>query len=343
MRGITRREVLRKSALGVGLAALLPFGATVARAPAARAAFDPSGFDFWVESSMGPIKSRIFRAADGNTNWVVYALDGMRARDDLNGWEIETNVAQALTDANINVVMPVGGRASFYADWNEPSTFADTPAGTDGGTADNGWSQMNAGGPGKTYTYKWETFLTQDLRNALRDRLSFNATRNGVFGLSMSGSSALQLAAFHADQFSFAGSFSGVLDMSMAVIRQAIRVAMIDAGGYNIDSMAGPKDKKWGRIDPVQFASRLKSSNTRLWVSCGSTLPAEEGAVDDTQVNAIGLEAVALLGTRSFEAKFASIGGRNASFNYPAVGVHDWANWEARLTEMLPDLSANIG
>ena len=47
---------------------------------------------------MGPIKTRVLRAADGNTNRVVYALDGMRAREDLNGWEIETNVAETLAD-----------------------------------------------------------------------------------------------------------------------------------------------------------------------------------------------------------------------------------------------------
>ncbi|SLI73852.1 putative esterase [Mycobacteroides abscessus subsp. abscessus] len=81
---------------------------------------------------MGPIKSRIFRAADGNTNRVVYALDGMRARNDLSGWEIDTEVARELTKWNINVVMPVGGMSSFYADWNAPSTILGIGGGSSG-------------------------------------------------------------------------------------------------------------------------------------------------------------------------------------------------------------------
>ena len=36
--------------------------------------------------------------------------------------------------------MPVGGQSSFYADWYRPSE-----------------------GNGQDYTYKWETFLTQEL------------------------------------------------------------------------------------------------------------------------------------------------------------------------------------
>ena len=36
--------------------------------------------------------------------------------------------------------MPVGGKSSFYSDWYGP-----------------------AAGNGQTYTYKWETFLTQEL------------------------------------------------------------------------------------------------------------------------------------------------------------------------------------
>ena len=47
----------------------------------------------------------------------------MRARGDLSGWEIETEVARELTKWNINVVMPVGGPSSFYADWNAPGNF----------------------------------------------------------------------------------------------------------------------------------------------------------------------------------------------------------------------------
>ncbi|MFC9994606.1 alpha/beta hydrolase [Nocardia sp. NPDC127526] len=347
---------LKKSVLGVAVAMLLPLGASVAAAPAANAAFNPAGFDFWVDSAeMGPVKTRIFRAADGNTNRVVYALDGMRARQDLSGWEIDTNVAQALTDANINVVMPIGGQSSFYADWNAPSSLLGIEGGTgsasgsgtlssSGSSSGSGGLQILSGGPGKSYRYTWETFLTQDLRNALRDRLGFKSTNNGVFGLSMGGSAALTLAAYHPDQFGYAGAFSGYLNISAPGMREAMRLAFIDAGGYNVDSMAPPWGPQWLRMDPFVFAPRLVANNTRLWISAASAIPA---AGDVTGVMSViqgmPLEALALANTRAFQVRMATLGGGNATYDFPASGVHNWRNWEAEVYRMLPDLSAHLG
>ncbi|UFS94695.1 alpha/beta hydrolase [Nocardia huaxiensis] len=355
MRGERRQRSrggwLKKSVLGLALATLAPLGISVAAAPAAHAAFDPSGFDFWVDSAeMGPIKTRIFRAADGNTSRVVYALDGMRATQILNGWENDTNVVGALTAANINVVMPVGGESSFYADWAEPSTILGiTGSGGSSGSASgsssgSGGLNMFSGGPGKSYRYTWETFLTQDLRNALRDRLGFSSTRNGVFGLSMGGSAALTLAAYHPDQFSFAGSYSGYLNISAPGMREAIRLAMVDAGGYNVDSMAPPWGSQWLRMDPFVFAPRLIANNTRLWISAASAIPS---AGDVTGVMSViqgmPLEALALVNTRAFQVRMATLGAQNVTYDFPATGVHNWRNWEAEVYRMIPDLSANIG
>ncbi|TJZ75353.1 esterase family protein [Rhodococcus oryzae] len=334
----------------VSLAIVLPLGVSVAGpVGTASAAFNPSGFDFWVDSDMGPIKSRVFRAADGNTGRVVYALDGMRARDDLNGWEIETDVARALTRWNINVVMPVGGQSSFYADWNAPSTFGPDTGSGEGSTGSAGSSAVGSSAAptdvaGKRNTYKWETFLTRQLPSALRSELGFSSHRNGVFGLSMGGSAALTLAAYYPQQFSFAGSYSGFLNMSAPGMREALRVAMISAGGFNIDALAPPWGPQWLRMDPFVFAQSLKDHNTRLWVSSGSALPGN-GDVNDALgiVQAVPLEALALANTRAFEVRMATIGAGNVHYDYPATGVHNWKNWEDQVNRMIPDLSANIG
>ncbi|MCU1648072.1 MAG: mycolyltransferase [Nocardia sp.] len=329
------------------LAVLSPLGATaLGNDVKASAAYNPDGLDFWVDSSMGPIKSRIFRAADGNTDRVVYALDGMRARDDLNGWEIETDVARQLTGQNINVVMPVGGQSSFYADWNSGSNFLGISPGSvssASASSGSGASQALSGGPGKSYTYRWETFLTQDLRNALRDRLGFTASRNGIFGLSMGGSAALTLAAYHPDQFSFAGSFSGYLNISAPAMRDAIRVAMLDAGGYNVDCMAPLWDSKWRRMDPFIFAPTLIQKNIRLWVSAGSGLPTSGDGANVSTMEGMALEALALANTRAFQARMTVLGAKNVTYDFPAYGIHAWNNWQNEVSRMLPELSANIG
>ncbi|WP_194816743.1 alpha/beta hydrolase family protein [Nocardia sp. XZ_19_385] len=339
---------LKKSVL-VSLAVVLPLGASVAAgAPAAQAAFNPAAFDFWVDSSMGPIKSRVIRAADGNTNRVAYVLDGMRARGDLSGWEIETNIPAALANANINVVMPVGGPSSFYADWNGPSTFmgiatGSGPSGSSSGssmTGSSGWQETL----GKANTYKWETFLTQNLKNALRDRLGFSPVRNGVFGLSMGGSAALTLAAYHPDQFNYAGSYSGYLNISAPGMREALRVAMISAGGYNIDAMAPPWGPAWLRMDPFVFAPQLRNNNTRLWVAAGSALP-QAGDINNPMdvIQGMPLEALALVNTRAFQVRMATLGYQNVVYSFPSAGIHNWANWEAEANRMIPDMSAHIG
>ncbi|MEV6774093.1 alpha/beta hydrolase family protein [Nocardia sp. NPDC051030] len=336
---------LRRTVLGVTLAVLASLVTAVTGSIAtASAAFNPAAFDFWVDSaSMGPIKTRVLRAADGNTNRVVYALDGMRAREDLNGWEIETTVAETLASWNINVVMPVGGQSSFYADWNAPSEFLGIPAGTGSANTGSGATDILSGGPGKSYRYTWETFLNQDLRWALRDRLGFNPNRNGVFGLSTGGSAALTLAAYHPDQFSFAGSFSGYLNNSAPGMREAIRLGMIDAGGYNVDSMAPPWGPQWLRMDPFVFAPNLIGNNTRLYIAAASGRPTANDGPNFGTVNGMALEALALVNTRAFQARMATLGGGNATYSFPEYGIHAWNTWQDEANRMLPDLSANIG
>ncbi|QLY31165.1 esterase family protein [Nocardia huaxiensis] len=330
----------------------MPLGLAAPMTAPAHAAFDPAAFDFWVDSPvMGPIKTRVLRAADGNTNRVVYALDGQRATEIISGWENDTNVPAVLASWNINVVMPVGGQSSFYADWDQPSSWFGVPPGAGSSAANTGSGATEAlgAGPGKSYRYAWESFLTNELRWALRDRLGFNPNRNGVFGLSMGGSAALVLANYHPDQFSFAGSFSGYLNISAPGMREAIRLAMIDAGGYNVDCMAVPWGPNWLRMDPFVFAPTLIANNTRLWIAAGSGLPMQQdleipfGAAADRLVRGGPLEALALANTRAFQARMLSLGATNAVYSFPNAGLHAWTNWQDEAYRMIPDLSANIG
>lgn len=348
----SRASWLKRAVLATSMALIAPLcTAVVGTVPTASAAFNPDGFDFWVDTEMGPIKSRIFRAADGNTNRVVYALDGMRARDDLNGWEIDTEVSRALAAANINVVMPVGGQSSFYLDWATRSTFLglDSLGGSSTGSAAIGSAAIGsavapADVAGKRNRYVWETTLTQTLPAALQSQLGFSRTRNGVFGLSMGGSAALTLAAYYPQQFSYAGSFSGFLNISAPGMREALRAAMISAGGFNIDAMATPWSPQWLRIDPFVFAPQLQANGTRLWVAAGSALPGPGDISGPAEiVQGMPLEGLALAGTRAFELRMRTIGADNVTYSYPPTGIHNWKNWENEVYQMIPDLSANIG
>ena len=77
----------------------------------------------------------------------------------------------------------------------------------------------------------------------------------------VAGGAALILSAYHPGQFKYAASLSGFLNPSTPFMKQAIRVAMLDAGGYNSDAMWGPPwDPAWLRHDPF-----VASASSVIW------------------------------------------------------------------------------
>lgn len=81
---------------------------------------------------------------------MVHLLDGLRARDDNSGWDIETPAFENYFESGLSVVMPVGGMSSFYTNWQGPAV-----------------------GNGGTYNYQWETFLTSGCRRIWRPTRAF--------------------------------------------------------------------------------------------------------------------------------------------------------------------------
>src|SRR5215472_13467948 len=127
----------------------------------------------------------------GNGSPAVYALDGLRAQDDYNGWDINTPAFEWYYKSGLSLVMPVGGQSSFYTDWYSPAC-----------------------GKAGCVTYKWETFLTNELPAWLAANRDVAANGNAAIGLSMAGSASLILATYHPDRFIYAGSMSGFLNPS---------------------------------------------------------------------------------------------------------------------------------
>jgi diacylglycerol O-acyltransferase/trehalose O-mycolyltransferase len=263
-----------------------------------------------------------FQPGTGPQAKAVYLLDGLRAQDDYNGWDINTAAFEWFHDSGIATVMPVGGQSSFYSDWYSPSNFNNQP-----------------------YTYKWETFLTRELPAYLADNLGVSSSGNAVVGLSMSGGAALILAAYHPNQFRYAASLSGFLNPSTPFMKQAIRIAMLDAGGYNVDNMWGaPWDPAWKRNDPTEQVQRLVNNNTRLWIYCapGGQTPIDENGDPGQALNATSLEALAVGSNRRFQQRYEAAGGRNATFDFPPAGNHSWGYWGGQLQAMKPDLLATL-
>jgi diacylglycerol O-acyltransferase/trehalose O-mycolyltransferase len=248
----------------------------------------------------------------------VYLLDGLRARDDWSGWDIETPAFEWYYQSGLAIVMPVGGMSSFYTDWYQPAV-----------------------GNGGTWTYKWETFLTQELPAWLSANRGISPSGNAAVGLSMAGSASMILAAYHPQNFIYAGSLSGFLNLSEGMWPMLVGLSMNDSGGFSPDAMWGPSsDPAWARNDPTVNVNRLVANNTRLWVYCGNGQPTELGGGD---LPAVFIENLTRNSNVAFRDKYIAAGGKNGVFNFPDNGTHTWAYWGAQLQAMKPDLQRTLG
>jgi diacylglycerol O-acyltransferase / trehalose O-mycolyltransferase len=253
----------------------------------------------------------------------AYLLDGLRAQDDYNGWDINTAAFEWFYKSGLSVVMPVGGQSSFYTDWYQPAV-----------------------GSGGTTTYKWETFLTQELPAWLAANKSVDPNGNAAVGLSMSGGAALTLATWHPAQFIFAASLSGFLNPSQGLWPTLIGFSMKDAGGYNSVNMWGlASDPAWRRNDPMVNIPTLVANNTAIWVYCGTGVPSDLDTADGNGnlFSAQFLENITLSTNKTFQERYLAAGGHNGVFNFPPSGTHSWGYWGAQLQAMKPDLQRVLG
>ena len=310
----------RRLLAGLLAAILLPGLITVTGRSATAAAYSRPGLP--VETLMVPSAAMgrdIPVRFQGGGPRAVYLLDGMRARDDNSGWDIETAAFETFFESGVSVVMPVGGMSSFYTNWQGPAV-----------------------GNGTTQNYQWETFLTSELPGYLAANKGISPSGNAVVGLSMSGSAALTLAAYHPGQFSYAGSLSGYLNLSQGVWPLLVTFAMADAGGFNSVAMWGlGGGPAWRRNDPTVNVGKLVANGTRIWVYCGTGRPGELGGGGDIAGQV--LETITLDSNRNFARQYQAAGGTNGTFNFPPDGTHGWGYWGGQLNAMKGDIQRALG
>ncbi|MGV9669428.1 alpha/beta hydrolase-fold protein [Gordonia sp. NPDC003504] len=243
--------------------------------------------------------------APANAPTVIF-LDGLRATNDYNGWERETNVAY-LSQHGYNVVMPIGGQSSFYADWNAPSTSA-----------------------GQVNPYRWESVLKNSLPQFLDKHAFHNRT---LVGLSMSASQAVMIGNQRRDLYSRVVSMSGFMNIVATGMQTMMRLAAWDAGRYNLNDM-------WGWFPNLQAFNKSPIENLpwmsglHLWVYAGTGIwgdhqpaGANNAGFLFTGFNSTAIEAVAGEQSRSF-ALLAPAFGVNLRTDFPITGTHAWGYWQ---------------
>ena len=152
---------MRRTAAAVAVAACLPGLIGTAGGSATASAFSRPGLPvLYLDVPSQSMGRNIRIQFQGGGPHAVFLMDGLRAQDDYSGWDINTPAFEWFLNSGLSAVMPVGGQSSFYTDWYQPSQ-----------------------GNGQNYTYKWETFMNQELPAYLQANHGIDQNGNAVVGI----------------------------------------------------------------------------------------------------------------------------------------------------------------
>lgn len=262
------------------------------------------------------IDLQVLHPAGGGSRSTYYLLDGLDPGIGQSTWTNATDAEAFFRGKNVNVVMPLGGQASYYTDW-----IADDP---------------------RFGRYKWETFLTQELPGLIDAEFDGNGV-NGIGGLSMGGNAAYVLAARHPGLYRAVAGYSACPDSAMAA--GAIMFSIANRGGNPGNMWGAPGSPEWAAHDPALMADRLRGK--ALYMSTGTGIPGpHEAELKPQLAENIFLGGPIELGVNTcmvaFEQRLRAV-GIPAKIDWHPVGTHSWSYWEDALHASWPTIGPALG
>ena len=269
-----------------------------------------------------PIDLQVIRAADtSKPRPTLYLLNGSGGGPNASGWDAQTDVNGFLQNKDVNVVTPYGGANSYYTDWIRNDA--------------------------KLGYNKWQTFLNEELPPVIENFLGANQNRS-LAGVSMSGTSVLNLAIAKPGFWKSVAAYSGCAQTSDPIGHEFVRITVENwGGGESVENMWGPADSPlWRANDPLVNAEKLRG--TQIYMSTGTGIP---GFPHDTPLDPrvqdgrfplplqIGfggpIEAAIKYCTTNLENRLNQLGIPVTVNNRP-VGTHSWGYWEDDLKSSWP-------
>lgn len=278
----------------------------------------------WVHSAaMGQDIQVQIKPSSRGGNAGLYMLDGLRARQDWNAWTWQGHGVDHFVDDDVTVVMPVGGMAQFYTDWQGPFTAPGAPANP-----------------------KWETFLTRELPPYLQQNFGVAPDRNAILGLSMGALGALNLAGWHRDQFKHVTSLSGYLNPTWPGMYTALQIAIGDATGFQVpiwNMWGNPLDLARFRNDPMLNVGNFSGMPMYL-AAAGGIATLHDTILGDPVGFLVGtlLEWMARTDTAKFELA-VRVAGAQPVVSYPFFGIHNWGVWGEEVGRARPHILGALG
>ncbi|MGV9610579.1 alpha/beta hydrolase [Nocardia xishanensis] len=317
-----RRTKIAVAVLSCAMAMLGPVAVEPASASAAQivriADRSPTRSSVFIDSpAMGrTVQVDVLHPADGDARPAYYLLDGLDPGVGQSTWTNATDAESFFRGKQVNVVLPVGGQASYYTDWQRDDPHFGR--------------------------YKWETFLTQELPPLIDENFDGNGV-NAIGGLSMGGTAAFVLAARHPQLYRAIAGYSACPDTGLAT--GGVMFSIANRGGDPVNMWGAPGGPAWAEHDPAVMADRLRGKT--IYLSTGTGVPGPHEAELKPQLAEniflggpveVGINACVI----AFERRLRGM-AIPARIDYSPVGTHSWSYWQDTLHASWPTLAAAIG
>lgn len=234
---------------------------------------------------------------------VLYMLHG--GDDDYTSWTRETDVEALAEKSDVLVVMPDGGRAGYYSDW-------------------------------QVGTPRWETFHTVELVRLMERKYRANSSR-AIMGLSMGGFGALNYAARHQGMFRYVASLSSYVDLNDPAARLTLALGS-DREGTDIKQVWGDPDKNadiWQAHNPSAMPAAFRGMTVHLSAGNGMAGPLDKDHTLDVVLVGALAESLLPQSMKRFDASLRASGVRTTTHFY-RPGTHSWPYWNRELHTIWP-------
>lgn len=280
------------------------------------------------------IPVQVLRPADLSTPApTLYLLNGVDGGKNDATWSVHTDAAEFFADKHVNVVTPLDGAFSYYTDWLRP---------------DPGLAQIND----NNGVNRWTTFLTSELPPAI-DEYFDTTGENALGGISMAGTSVLNLVMAAPTVYNSVASFSGCAMTSPGPGQDFVKV-VVGIGGGNPENMWGPyNDPAWVAHDPVVNAEKLP--HIPMYITTATGIPGPYDTLADPRIDnnvAVlaatlalggGIEAATHFCTTQLADRTTALGMDNIRYNIKPAGTHSWGYWQDDLHDSWPMFAASLG
>ncbi|OLT42325.1 esterase [Gordonia sp. CNJ-863] len=256
---------------------------------------------------------------------VLYLLNGAGGGEDSATWDARTTYKKYFADKNAYVVTPIGGAFSYYTDWQRDDPVL-----------------------GRN---KWQTFLTEELPPIIDEEFPTTGA-NAIAGISMAGTSVLNLAIAAPGLYRSVAAFSGCARTSDPAGQQYIRMVVEDRGGANMVNMWGPlSGPGWRANDPYLNAEKLRG--TKVYMTSGTGLPGSHEQLGDPSIDGSafdlvnqavvggGIEVAIDICTRQMVQRMRAL-GLPVQVNLRPTGTHSWGYWQDDLYATWPKLARDL-